>query len=149
MVKTKQNDLEPQEEKPKKQRSRSYSKNKGNRYEAQIAKELRDLGFPGVKTSRSESKSTDDNKIDIIDTENKLPVNIQLKKTQSIPSYFKIRSESTVDPKTFAIIWNKQEKKKTNICSVGECVIISKELFYELIKPYSYGGMCSKIPDSE
>lgn len=135
MAKKEQNDLESQE-KQKKPRSKAYSKNKGNRYESQIAKELRDLGFSGVKTSRSESKSTDDNKIDIIDTEHKLPVNIQLKKTQSIPSYFKIRSESTVDPKTFAIIWNKQEKKKTNICSVGECVIISKELFYELIKPY-------------
>ena len=123
--------------KPKKTRSKSYSKNKGNRYEAQIAKELRELGFTGVKTSRSESKSTDDNKVDIIDTNHKLPVNIQLKKTQATPSYFKIRSESTVDPKTFAIIWNKQEKKETNICSVGECVIISKELFYELIKPYT------------
>ena len=135
MGKTKKNNIE--QEKPKRQRSKAYSKNKGNRYEAQIAKELRDLGFTGVKTSRSESKSTDDNKVDIIDTQHKLPVNIQLKKTQSIPSYFKIRSESTVDPKTFAIIWNKQEKKETNICSVGECVIISKELFYDLIKDYA------------
>ena len=137
------------QDKPKRQRSKGYSKNKGNRYEAQIAKELRDLGFIGVKTSRSESKSIDDNKVDIIDTEHKLPVNIQIKKTQAIPSYFKIRNESTVDPKTFVIIWNKQEKKETNICSIGECVIISKELFYELIKPYSNGGMCSKISDSE
>lgn len=131
----KKSNTEPQE-KPKRQRSRGYSKNKGNRYEAQIAKELRELGFTGVKTSRSESKSTDDNKVDIVDAEHKLPVNIQIKKTQAIPSYFKIREESTVDPKTFAIIWNKQEKKQTNICSVGECVIISKELFYELIKSY-------------
>ena len=137
------------QEKPKRQRSKGYSKTKGNRYEAQIAKELRELGFTGAKTSRSESKSADDNKVDIIDTEHKLPVNIQIKKTQAIPSYFKIRSESTVDPKTFTIIWNKQEKKETNICSVGECVIISKELFYELIKPYSNGRMCSKIPDSK
>ena len=137
------------QEKPKRQRSRGYSKNKGNRYEAQIAKELRELGFTGVKTSRSESKSTDDNKVDIVDTEHKLPVNIQIKKTQAIPSYFKIREESTVDPKTFAIIWNKQEKKQTHICSVGECVIVSKELFYELIKPYSNGRVCSKIPESE
>ena len=144
----KKSNSEPQE-KPKRQRSKGYSKNKGNRYEAQIAKELRELGFTGVKTSRSESKSTDGNKVDIIDTEHKLPVNIQIKKTQAIPSYFKIREESTVDPKTFAIIWNKQEKKKTNICSVGECVIISKELFYELIKPYNNGRMCSKIPESE
>lgn len=144
----KKSSSEPQE-KPKRQRSKGYSKNKGNRYEAQIAKELRELGFTGVKTSRSESKSTDDNKVDIVDTEHKLPVNIQIKKTQSIPSYFKIRDESTVDPKTFAIIWNKQEKKQTNICSVGECVIVSKELFYELIKPYSNGRMCSEIPESE
>ena len=135
MAKKKQSNSETQET-PKKQRSKGYSRNKGNRYEAQVVKELKELGYTGVKTSRSESKSADDNKVDIVDTEHKLPVNLQLKKTQSIPSYFKIRSESTVDPKTFAIMWNKQEKKEKNICSVGECVIISKELFYELIKPY-------------
>ena len=144
MAKKKQSNSETQET-PKRERSKGYSRNKGNRYESQIAKELRELGFTGVKTSRSESKAMDDNKVDIIDTEKKLPVNIQIKKTQSIPSYFKIRSESTVDPKTFTIIWNKQERKEKNICSVGECVIISKELFYELIKPYSNGRMCSEI----
>ena len=133
----KKTENQEQPEKPKRQRSKAYSRNKGARYEQQIAKELRELGFTGVKTSRNESKATDDNKIDIIDTENKLPVAIQLKKTQSIPSYFKIRSESTVDPKTFCIIWNKQEKKETNICSVGEAVIMDKQLFYELIKPYT------------
>lgn len=122
--------------KPKKKHSASYSKNKGNRYEQQIAKELRELGFPGCKTSRKESKSADDNKVDIIDTENKLPCSIQLKKTQSTPSYFNIRSQSTVDPETFCIIWNKQEKKETNICSVGECVMIDKQFFYKLIKAY-------------
>lgn len=136
MKKKKETNLEEIQEKPKRKRSNAYSKNKGNRYEAQIAKELRDLGFGGCKTSRSESKSTDDNKVDIIDTEGKLPCSIQLKKTQSTPSYFKIRSESTVDPKTFCIIWNKQEKKETNICSVGECVMIDKSFFYELIKKY-------------
>lgn len=136
MAKKKQSNSETQEI-PKKQRSKGYSRNKGNRYEAQVVKELKELGYTGVKTSRSESKSADDNKVDIVDTEHKLPVNLQLKKTQSIPSYFKIRSESTVDPKTFAIMWNKQEKKEKNICSVGECVIISKELFYELLKMYN------------
>lgn len=103
MAKKKQSNSETQEI-PKKQRSKGYSRNKGNRYEAQVVKELKELGYTGVKTSRSESKSADDNKVDIVDTEHKLPVNLQLKKTQSIPSYFKIRSESTVDPKTFAII---------------------------------------------
>lgn len=124
-------------QKQKRQRSKAYSRNKGARYEQQIAKELRDLGFNNVKTSRNESKSTDDNKIDIIDSDNKLPINIQLKKTQNIPPYFKIRNESNSDPKKFCIIWAKQEKKETNICTVGECAIISKELLYELIKPYA------------
>ena len=91
-------------EKPKKQRSKSYSRNKGHAYEQKIAKELRELGFSEVVTSRSESKSMDDNKVDLIDKENKLPCAIQLKSTQSIPSYFKIRSESTVDPEKFVII---------------------------------------------
>lgn len=89
---------------PKRKRSAAYSKTKGNRYEQQIAKELRDLGFSGVKTSRSESKTVDNNKVDIIDVENKLPVQIQLKKTQNIPNYFKIREESTVNPEEFCII---------------------------------------------
>lgn len=128
-----------QSDKPKK-RSAAYSKNKGNRYEQKIAKELREIGFTGVVTARSESKSKDDDKIDLIDKDGLLPCEIQLKCTQSIPSYFKIREESSVNNKNFVIIWAKQEKKETNICTVGECVIIDKELFYELIKPYTEKG---------
>lgn len=127
-----------QSDKPKK-RSPGYSKNKGSAYERKIAKELRELGFTGVVTSRSESKSKDDDKIDLIDKDGYLPIEIQLKSTQATPSYFKIREESSVDNKKFVIIWAKQEKKETNICTVGECAIISKELLYELIKPYAKG----------
>ena len=127
-----------QSDKPKK-RSPGYSKNKGSAYERKIAKELRELGFIGVVTSRSESKSKDDDKIDLIDKDGYLPIEIQLKSTQVTPSYFKIREESSVDNKKFVIIWAKQEKKETNICTVGECAIISKELLYELIKPYAKG----------
>lgn len=128
---------ESQKEPPKKKRKSNYSKNKGNRYEQQIAKELRELGFTGVKTSRSESKEADNNKVDIVDTEHKLPFNIQLKKTLVAPQYFKIREESTVNPETFVLFWAKQEKKETNICTIGECVTMDKKTFYELIKPYA------------
>ena len=51
-----------------------------------------------------EYKSTNDNKIDINDKSNKLPYYIQIKRTQTTPQYFKIRSESTVDPNKFAIM---------------------------------------------
>jgi hypothetical protein len=63
-----------------------------------------------------------------------------LKCTQAIPSYFKIRSESTVNPEDFVIIWSKQEKREINIVSVGEAVIMDKSLFYKLIKPYTNSG---------
>ena len=123
--------------KKKRTRSKSYSRTKGHNYEQKIVKELKELGFKNVVTSRSESKAMDDNKVDIIDKDDLLPCKLQLKSTQSIPSYFKIRSESTVNPEEFVIIWSKQEKREVNIVSVGEAVIMDKNLFYKLIKKYS------------
>lgn len=117
-------------------RSGRYMRTKGNAYEQQIARELRELGFEGIKTSRNESKSADDNKIDLIDTTGKLPLGIQLKKTKVTPSYFQIRKSSTCNDDDFCIIWNKQVNGKVNMKSEGECVIISKELFYRLITNY-------------
>ena len=75
-----------EEESLKKKRSKSYSRTKGHSYETKIAKEFRELGYTGVVTSRSESKSMDDKKVDLIDTEGKLPYYVQLKKTQNTPS---------------------------------------------------------------
>ena len=48
-----------EEEKPKKKRSGAYSRNKGNAYERKIIKELTDIGYKGLKSSRSESKNLD------------------------------------------------------------------------------------------
>ena len=84
-------------------RSSGYSRNKGNAYERKIVKELKELGFD-VSTTRLASKSEDANKVDIHDNRGDLPCRIQAKATQQIPSYFKIRSESTVDPDEFTII---------------------------------------------
>lgn len=112
------------------------NKQRGNEYERRIAKELTEIGFD-VVTSRSESKSADANKVDVIDRSNKLPCQIQIKRTSSTPSYFKIRQESTVPNEDFALIWNKQKNVNGRFMSDGECVIIDKELFYKLIKPYA------------
>lgn len=120
-------------------RSGRYMRMKGNAYECQIARELRELGFEGIKTSRSESKSADNNKLDLIDANNVLPLGIQLKKTKATPSYFKIRESSTFDNDDFCVIWNKQINGKVNMRSEGECVMISKNLFYKLIKNYYLG----------
>lgn len=90
--------------KNKRTRSARYSKTKGNHYEQKIAKELRELGYKGVVTSRSESKSTDDNKVDLIDKEGKLPCYIQLKATQATPAYYTIKKECSFNDKPFVVI---------------------------------------------
>lgn len=87
----------------KNKKSPNYSRQKGHAYERKIVKELNELGF-SVSTSRNASRADDANKIDIHDNRGDLPCYIQLKSTQQIPQYFKIRSESTVNPEEFVII---------------------------------------------
>lgn len=120
-----------------KKRTGAYNRTRGHRAEQQIVNELKALGFEGVKSSRSESKSMDDNKVDIVDTKNQLPCYIQIKHTLSTPQYFTIREDSTVPNEEFCIIWDKQKRCKTNIVTIGSAVIMDKELFYKLIKPYA------------
>lgn len=123
------------EEKPKKKRTGSYSKNKGSNYERKIVNELKELtGDTELCTSRSESKRLDDAKIDIADPNNILDFYVQCKSTQSNPSVKKLNSEVGRKDKPLAIFWNAQEKREVNCVSVGEYVIIPKELFYEYLK---------------
>lgn len=127
------------EEKPKKKKAGSYSKNKGNAYERQIVNELKELtGNENISTSRSSSKKLDDMKIDINDEDKILPCYFQLKKTQTTPSIKKLNTEVGKLDKPLCIIWNAQEKKEgnVNITSMGEFAIIPKEFFYELLKTY-------------
>lgn len=116
------------------------NRQRGNNYERRIVKELHELGFTEVTTSRNESKAIDNGKVDIIDKANKLPCSIQIKKCIQTPQYFTIRKESIAPKDKFCIIWNKQKKVNDRFMSEGEAVIIPKELFYELIKPYVHGN---------
>ena len=118
-------------------KSGAYNRNSGQRAEQKVVKELKALAFTGVVTSRSESKTTDDNKVDIIDKNNQLPfgINIQVKHQIPYPQYFKIREQSTVPNNTFIILWDKQEPREKNIITVGRCAIMDIDLFYKLIEP--------------
>lgn len=77
----------------------------------------------------------DNDKIDIIDPSGELPY-FQLKKTQNIPSYFKLRDLCPHKDKPFVIIWNAQELKEgnVNITSKGSLALLPLEYYYELIK---------------
>lgn len=129
-------------------RTGAYNRTRGQRAEQKVVKELKELGFENVVSSRSESKATDDNKIDIIDKDGKLPCNIQVKHQIPYPQYFKIRNESTAPNETFVVLWDKQEAKEKNIVTVGRCAIMDIDFFYKLIKPYA-NGKCNNDPSGQ
>ena len=105
------------------------SKSKGSRYELQIIKELTELGFYGLVTSRSESTRMDNSKVDIVDTENVMDCYIQCKATANTPNVEKITEECTRKERPLAIFWKKQKSSSKN----PEFVLIPKEYFYKLI----------------
>lgn len=113
------------------------NRRKGHDYERKIVKELKEL-FENDKicTSRSESKSLDDAKIDIADLDNVLPCYFQLKSTLNIPNIPLLNEQVGLKDKPFCILWNAREKVNTNQKSRGEFAIITKEFLYKLIKQY-------------
>ena len=124
-----------EQEKPKKKHTGAYAKRKGNNYELKIIKELTALGFEGLKSSRSESKNLDADKIDIAETiPNTLPFYVQCKCTKNTPSIAEIIKTCGRKDRPLVIIWNKQIDKGVNMGSDGEYVMMSKDFFYELIK---------------
>ena len=124
------------EEKPKKKRSGAYCKSKGNRYELKIIKELTELGYDGLKSSRSESKALDNDKIDIAqdpDAKNKLSFYAQCKCTKATPNIEGIIDSCPRKNKPLIIFWNKQVNKEVNMGSAGEFVMFEMKAFYDLL----------------
>lgn len=111
------------------------NKRKGNRFELEVVNKIKDCGYK-VASSRSQSKATDDNKIDIFDLEGTLPFNIQAKYTQNTPNYFTIRDACTDKSKPFVVVWKKAIAGKI---SPGTIAMIPIEIFYNLLKLLNNG----------
>ena len=126
--------MQKKESKVPRKRSPSYSRNKGSRYELKIIKELTELGYKGLKSSRSESRNLDADKIDIAETEDKLPCYVQCKCTKVTPDVITNINNCPRKDRPMAIFWNKQVDKANSIGSAGEYVIITKDYFYNLIE---------------
>lgn len=108
----------------------------GIKAELKIANELKELGFDKVVTTRYESKRLDDSGVDITQLPNptiELPCYVQVKRTLQTPKMELLHVETE---KPVAIVFLKQEKKKTRFFTTGEYAILEKELFYELLKYY-------------
>lgn len=119
---------------PKKKRNGAYARRKGNNYELKIIKEFTALGYEGLKSSRSESKALDNDKIDIAETIDHLPCYVQCKCTKVTPSIAAIMDACPRKDRPLVIFWNKQVDKGVNMGSEGEFVVMPKSFFYDLIK---------------
>lgn len=82
-----------------------------------------------------ESKRADNNKIDIVDTERKLPINIQCKNTANTPSYFTIRESCSDRSKPFCLAWKKPPEEGGN--SKGAIMMVDIDFFYTLFDAYT------------
>ena len=82
-------------------------------------------------SARSVNKIADANKIDIVDTNNELPINLQCKYTQNMPNYFDIKDACDDKTKPFAVIWKKAGKNGEQ--SRGTVAIIDIDYFYKLL----------------
>ena len=110
----------------------SKSKRKGNSFELEVVHKLREIGYEGCVSSRSQDKRADANKIDIVDMNGELPVNIQCKYTQNLPYYFDIRDACPDKDKPYCLIWKKAGKNGEQ--SRGTVAVIPIEYFYQLIE---------------
>lgn len=107
----------------------SQNKRKGNSYELKIIHELMDLGFKGLRSSRSESRNLDNAKIDIADTLGVLDFYGQCKRTKNTPNIEKISEECPYKDRPLVIFWSKESNKQQN----NEYVLLPKKYFYNLL----------------
>lgn len=122
------------DEKTRRSKLAKKNKNKGSSLELEIVNKLKEIGYVGCVSSRSQSKRMDDAKVDIVDLEDKLPIYIQSKYTQNTPNYFGIKSECPLTDKPFTVIWKKATNDGTN--SPGTIAMVDIDFFYKLLKVY-------------
>jgi len=109
------------------------SKNRGKDLEYDVVERLKEIGYDGVCRSAGESRTLDNAKVDIADTNHELEVAIQCKNYQNFPNYFNIKDECS-DPRDFVMIWKKSVEAGS--VSRGTVAVIDVDFFYKLLKCY-------------
>lgn len=108
------------------------NRRKGQKYELDIIHQLTELGFKGLKSSRSESRNLDNAKIDIAETEDILSCYIQCKATMNTPNIDSIIESCSLKDRPLVIFWKKQKNEGKQ----NEYVFIPKDYFYKLLVNY-------------
>lgn len=101
----------------------------GHNYERLITTEMKNF-YPGVVTSRSESRNKDNLGIDIFDTSGEMPFDIQCKVSKGLSSETIKTLLERGDGKTPIVVFHKYVKKQgIKFMGQGEYVYMDKKLF--------------------
>ena len=112
----------------------------GHSFELELAKRFREIGFPHVVTTRSESRSRDDSGIDLINkdeaTNGRFPFNVQSKNSAARPPYPKLLSDMPAVTGVINVVIHKQTEKNQNgrFLPVGKYAILNLDDFMDMIK---------------
>lgn len=107
----------------------------GHNYERQIVKEVKQLGYEKVVTSRSESRNMDNSGVDIFDPTGVFPFYIQNKIYKGYPKLDElINGENIAKDKPLLVFHKKVEKRNKRFVTQDEFVSMRKEVFYDLLK---------------
>ena len=103
----------------------------GHSYERQLAQEFREIGFVDCVTSRAESKTRDDQGVDLMNTG---PLNVQAKRYKAAPSYHAVLDAMPEEKGQINCIFHKRPHK-------GEVVVMGKADFMELVEMLKTEGI--------
>jgi hypothetical protein len=123
----------------------------GNGWERELADLFRKLGFNHVVTTRSESRSRDAQKIDLMNKDERdngrLPYNIQAKNTTNHLKYGKVLSEMPTTPNVINVILHKQTAKVgTRFVCKDKFAILKMDDFISIVKRLrEYEELISKV----
>lgn len=111
----------------------------GHALERRIAEELRAIGYPHVVTCRSESRSRDNQKIDLINKDERingrLPYNIQCKNSVKAIKYPLALSEIPTVPGVMNVVIHRQtEKVNERFITRGDYVMMHFKDWLDMVK---------------
>jgi len=104
---------------------------KGREYEQKLAREFRELGYKDCVTSRSESRNTDNQGIDFVNTGS---FAIQAKAAERSVPYWRLLQDMAKAKKGIPLIFHKRNNKPETVTMLKEDFY----LFMELLEEY-YG----------
>ncbi len=108
------------DEKPKK---KVKGRTKGHSYERALKNKFIDWGWTRCKTSRSESRNRDDQKVDLCFT---APFNIQAKAVESLGPLHNVLAEMPIEEGQFNVVFHKKNR-------LGTVVAMSEEDFVRMV----------------